>query len=225
MADSKLKLLSLHIPKTAGTSFFSTLEEVYGYQNVVRFDIKPHINKVLLNNELYTQPQLPKSYTVLHGHMPLDELYFTFPQANQYPIITWLRHPVERVISNYYYLENRLQHFIKDYTQHRAILDKMMRTLEEFASAEINRNKITKFIGQRDPEHFAFIGFVESYEKDLSLLSQHLQCKMQSFTHNQTERQFQQIPERIRRHIAALNEEDIAYYEMAKEYRSKIASL
>lgn len=62
-----IELISIHIPKTAGTSFYQTLKKQYSARKVVRVDIstvkKARINKVPIN-QAYVYPS-PK---VIHGH-------------------------------------------------------------------------------------------------------------------------------------------------------------
>lgn len=103
---SDLELLSLHIPKTAGVSFNYVLQSIYGRKSVASFDIKQA--GIEVNSKTYHSNILP-GFQVLHGHFIYEELITTFEIPKDIKKITWLRHPVKGVISNYYYLESLLK--------------------------------------------------------------------------------------------------------------------
>jgi len=216
---SSLQLLSLHIPKTAGTSFYSTLEESYGFSKVSRFDIKPNIQQVLLNHLPYVESVLPATFQVLHGHFAIEEMYRLFPAAQQYPIITWLRHPVERVVSNYFYLKERLQFFMKEHEQNRAMLDKMMKTIEEFAATPINQNRMSSFLQGKPLQEFHFVGIQEFYQEDLAYLGQLLQRNLVAFEVNKTAHKDPQLDLSVYQLIEHHNDADMALYQQALELR------
>ncbi len=218
---SSLQLLSLHIPKTAGTSFYSTLEESYGFSKVSRFDIKPNIDQILLNHLPYTESVLPSTFEVLHGHFAIDKMYSLFPASQQYPMITWLRHPVERVLSNYFYLKERLQFFMKEHEQNRAILDKMMKTIEEFAATPINQNRMSSFTAAKPLEDFLFVGIQEFYQEDLTYLGQLLKRHLVAFEVNKTAKKESQIDPSIIQMIEHYNAADMALYAQALELRKQ----
>ena len=137
-------VISLHIPKTAGTSFRNILKSIYSEKDVVRFDINER-NEVRLNENLYTGKSLP-SAKVIHGHFVCETLYDNFQIPDNVLLITWLRDPVARVISNYFYLEKRLKELLEEKKNNLNILSKMQRTLIEYARAEVNRNRQSKFL-------------------------------------------------------------------------------
>ena len=98
--QNKLILISLHIPKTAGTSFRNILKSVYGENQVVRFDIS-RMGVVRMNENVYQKSKLP-NVKVIHGHFTFQDLSGSFTLPETYKLITWMRDPVKRVISNYY---------------------------------------------------------------------------------------------------------------------------
>lgn len=219
---SNIQLISLHIPKTAGTSFYHSLQESYGFSQVARLDIKDNIQKILLNTKEYHSTSLPKEIDVFHGHFSVSSLYSKFPETKDVPIITWLRDPVQRVLSNYYYLQERLNFLVSQHGSHRAILDKMMRSLEEFAVAEINRNKMCKFIGSKPLDEFAFLGILEHYEQELIELSRLIGKRLTSIKVNVTENRQQKNylamqVSLIEKH----NQEDMELYKEALSIRNK----
>src|SRR5690606_33266366 len=122
-----LELLSLHIPKTAGTSFRNILKSVYGEDAVVRLDINKNL-LTRLNEELYESPAIPNA-RVLHGHYFYKNIHKRVEIPEEVKIITWLRDPVKRVISNFYYLESILVDILKEEQNNLNILSKIQRTL------------------------------------------------------------------------------------------------
>lgn len=84
-----------HIPKTSGTSFFTNLitanvpkEEIYQVRGLWR---------------LFSEG-LPKEKSVIVGHQPYGLHQFLPGQDVRY--ITWLREPVDRAVSFYYFVKN-----------------------------------------------------------------------------------------------------------------------
>jgi hypothetical protein len=215
------ELISIHIPKTAGTSFRNILKSVYGDREVVRFDISMR-GVVRLNEKPYAEKQLP-SAKVIHGHFSYEALKGRYGLPEGCPVITWLRDPVQRVASNYYYLESRLVDILQEEKHDLHILEKMQRTLPEFARAEINRNRMAKFLNGIDLRDLTFIGIQEQFETDLPLLAAKLKWPKvpEVLYHNVTsEKEVRQIPYDVAEEIRALNAEDVKLFEEAMVLRN-----
>ncbi|MEA3476693.1 MAG: sulfotransferase family 2 domain-containing protein [Bacteroidota bacterium] len=169
-----LKLVSLHIPKTAGTSFRNVLQEVYGRSHIARLDIRRNIE---LNKKAFTGKRLKPEIQVIHGHFSYQKLMDAFEIPAGTPIITWLREPASRVISNYYYLDMILHKELNEEKKGLNILAKMQKSLLEFAHSDINRNRMSKFLSGISPEELFFIGLTEHYNEDVERLAQLMQWK------------------------------------------------
>ncbi len=207
-----LELLSLHIPKTAGTSFRNILKSVYGEDAVVRLDIN---NKFItrLNEELYEATEIPNA-RVLHGHYFFENIQKRFSIPEEVKIITWLRDPVKRVISNYYYLESRLVEILNEEQKNLNILSKMQRSLMEYARDEVNRNRQSKFLQGATPEDFDFIGIQENFDDDLIEIAKVLNWKSipVSIHQNKTPTERPKLSLEILEEIKYLNSDDVAIY-------------
>lgn len=217
---NNIQLVSIHIPKTAGTSFRNTLKEVYGEKHVKRFDIG--VNKFQLEQVPFDLLELPKEIQVLHGHMQYNLLIEKINIAKEIPIITWLRDPVERVISNYKYLSKRLAEELDEEGKGLNILSKMQRTLMEYAHAELNQNRMSKFLSGLQPEDLFFIGITEHYSSDMKSLAKLLNWeRYQEHQHNITGRPKNDVTEEERAIIRKLNHLDVEWYEKAMELRKQ----
>ncbi len=81
LVNHKRKLVFIHIPKNAGTTFKSVLYSTHGDVEWER----PFTDE--------------KKYT----HSPLKSFYASFPESNDYKVITIIRNPYERAVSWYSY--------------------------------------------------------------------------------------------------------------------------
>lgn len=216
------ELISIHIPKTAGTSFRNILKSVYSDKEVVRFDISLR-GAVRMNEVPWEEKKLPPC-KVLHGHFSYEALVSKF-DVTECPVITWLRDPVQRVASNYYYLESRLQDILQEEKRNLHILEKMQRSLSEFAHAEINRNRQWKFLKGIPIQKLAFVGLVEHFEDDLPRLAKALGWKNKPdiLYHNVTAQENRIIPDALAEEIRSLNSLDEELYREAIEWRKQNA--
>lgn len=217
---SALRLISIHIPKTAGTSFRNTLCGVYGKDSVIRLDIGLDRDETRINEQIYTKSTLPDETQVVHGHFAypaLTERFLTDPST---PVITWLRHPVDRVVSNYFYLAKRLAEELREEEKGLHILSKLQRSLLEYAQQEQARNRMSKFLREMPLEKFRFVGFVEDYDNDLARLAASLDWRdYPVFKHNRTGKDTSTVSDDELQRIREWNMEDVALYERALQMK------
>jgi len=159
---------------------------------------------------------------VIHGHYSYPLLTRHFNVDPALPIITWLRDPVRRVVSNYHYLAKRLAEELKEEQRGLNILRKMQRTLLEFAQYEANQNRMSRFLEALTLEKMHFVGIVEQYDEDLKTLADRMEWhNYPVFHHNQTGKDTSSISDIERDIIRSLNQEDVALYEKALDLRAK----
>ncbi len=220
----EIELVSLHIPKTAGTSFRNILKSVYGDRAVVRLDINKR-GVTRLNQEIYTDPQ-PPSAKVLHGHFVYGDIVNRFELPEEYKKITWLRNPVQRVVSNYFYLDSILKTLLSEKRKNLNILNKMQRSLLEYAGDEINRNRQWKFLRGITLEEFDFVGIQEDFNEDLVEIAKVLNWpkQPQPIRQNKTPTERPPLDPEILRQIEKLNQADMDLYREALELRGKKVS-
>ena len=97
LVNNKRKLVFIHIPKNAGTTFKSVLYSTHGDVEWER----PFTDE--------------KKYT----HSPLKSFYASFPESNDYKVITIIRNPYDRAVSWYSYY--RTPTYYNRHPQMRAI--------------------------------------------------------------------------------------------------------
>jgi sulfotransferase famil protein len=214
-----IQLVSLHIPKTAGTSFRNILKDVYGKNRIVRFDVN-HQGNITLDEKPFNKARLSNKIEVIHGHFYFQDIQKTI-DIRDIPLITWLRNPIDRVISNYYYLESVLIDVLNEEKRAINIRSKLQKTLIEYARAEINRNRISKFLKGSTPGDFAFIGLQEYFNDDLLRLSGLLKWKgsFEGYKHNATPGKKEIVEPETRQEIEDLNRDDMEWYNMILQSR------
>ncbi len=217
--NSYPEIISLHIPKTAGTSFRNILKSIYGEDQVVWLDMETN-GVIRLNEKIYKEKKLP-NVKVVHGHFVYESLLKNFTLPDKYTLITWVRDPVKRVISNFYYLETRLKELLDEERNNLNIISKLQRTLIEYARAEINRNRQVKFLSGSKLEDYDFVGIYEFYESEITRLSTILKLEIvpEIIHHNKTPERNSHLSDDLLNEIRELNMEDVLLYEKALKIR------
>ena len=221
---NKIELVSIHIPKTAGTSFRNILKNVYGEKEVIRFDISNR-RGITIEEKVLKSKKLSKKIKVIHGHFTYRNLTKMVALSDNVPIITWLRDPIKRVISNYYYLEEKIIEGLEDVKNGLGILSKLQKTLIEYARVDDNCNRMSRFLKGIELEELAFVGIQEYFDEDLLYLSQllgiaNIESLKQNVTNN-PRRVFDEISKDTIEEIKELNLEDIELYEKGLSLRKK----
>lgn len=164
-------IYSIHIPKTAGTSFRRALEQRYGSRLALYYGPQDPKTTPLLkaatSRDLAARvAELPdRGFEVLHGHYQLKAVLPLIQDPSR-QVWTWLRDPVDRVMSQY------------DFFKERALeLDPLAKKVK---SGEVEFGKFERVRGVREVQtrylaggsisEFAFVGITERFELGLELL-------------------------------------------------------
>lgn len=201
-------LVSVHIPKTAGTSFGGILDALYG-------DAFSHrVGSRLWAEETRQDPALLAPGTrCVHGHFPAD-LFDAV--ADDRKLVTWIRHPVDRIVSNYF-------HFLRlpDHTNYRCrrIYEKNL-SVTQFAEIEGMRDEASCFTAGKRVDDFDFVGITEHFEASLRLFFEMFgiepRGQIPQANKNRSRRyRAHRISEAERDCILSLNQRDAAWYEEA----------
>lgn len=146
-------IISVHVPKCAGTSFKRILDRIYGAQVWLNYG-------AVFSRDEARAGTVPTGVKVIHGHFIADTFDGIIPERR---LLTWVRHPVERVVSNYY-------HFLRSPDMrdgccralHQQGLD-----LRGFADLEWMRNMTTRYLANKQVGDFEFVGITEKFGESI----------------------------------------------------------
>lgn len=217
-----LELISIHIPKTGGRSFYEILSQVYGSaldQRQSRKDFLPG----LINQHL--DDSLSSDIKVIHGHLTVEQANKVIIKFHP-KVVTWVRNPIDRIISNYYFFMKR----IRDGKAAEKQKKKINFSLIEYARLPSRRNKMVEILHGLPLEEFYFIGIFEQFENDIRELATKLGWpKPHKVPHindgsffkynNDCTTQYNDIDEQMRHEIASFNKFDIKLYKDIKKIR------
>lgn len=209
-----IELISVHIPKTAGTAFRHVLTDTYGLNGVLG-DYPP---------DQIHQPENPisKEIKVIHGHFEPSKYQDYFPKAKR---IVWLRHPLFRLISEYFFAKT-----INDHNNviHAQLLDRDLSILD-FAKIPQMKNFLSQKIKGMQLAEFDFVGIQEFYLQDLEEIKNIMGWnKFQPIIKNSNrypeyQKCLQEILDdaQLVDRLAKLNREDLELYREALQLRAK----
>ncbi len=162
---SFIKIFFAHVPKTAGTSFRNSLQDYYGEEHML-CDYGPKAIKTSTEIlDCYTAgfdrlPEILRDFdkTVISAHCHDTKLGLLgykkmFPSAH---LVTFLRDPVSRIVSEYYHFKNHLNY------EGRFI---------DFVRNPFFVNRQSKALGGVPLVSFHFIGLTEIYPESVNVFN------------------------------------------------------
>ena len=225
-------VIFVHIPKTAGTTLRYIIQYQYSPGAIYELYSPSETHPQRVENVKNLSESQKDKIKIVSGHLSFG-LHEVLTQPCTY--ITFLRDPVDRAISMYYYCKRRNES-LEDVT------------LEDFIQTPGRTNTMTKYIsGERlklqltDPskidnyqcssetlnlakrnlrERFEVIGFLERFDESLLLLKKQLGWKLPLYNkHNVSKTRLyrEEVSEKTIRLIENCNKLDIQLYEYAKE--------
>ncbi len=218
--EVKAKVISIHVPKTAGTTFKKILRQIYHPEEIF-FDY-PHRGD--LRHNMLTNPK--PGIKVIHGHFPSHKYDSKFPECRK---IIWLRDPIKRLISLYFFWKT-WQILVESDGENLAPVKESSLTFLEFAAKPEMQNIIkSKFVQEQKLTDFYFVGIQEFFSEDLHELKGMLNWSEYELETQNTN----PYPEyklllkevlsnqEIVNKISAINQEDIELYQEALSLREK----
>ena len=149
-------IVSLHLPKTAGSSLLAAYQARFG-ERVYDYNEAP---------ELFDRlgvAGLRARYDVIHGHFHIRDRADLLDGAR---LVTYLRDPVQRVISSYYFhMRPDTDNWLAPQIQAAGL------SLEDFARLPEQRNLQYRMLRPVPLERFDFIGLTERFEASIPALS------------------------------------------------------
>lgn len=168
-------LVSVHLPKTAGTSFSSALQSRYGARYLADYgDLPMHSARLqrhasAIAHALSLRGSVMADTDCIHGHF-LPAKFRMAGLRRRVGYLTWVRDPVERIASHYHFWR-------RDYDGSdplQPMRNRMLAedwSLERFALGPEFRNLYRQYLWRFDPSLFDFVGITEHYEDDLDRLA------------------------------------------------------
>lgn len=213
-----LEYISIHLPKTGGTSFAQFLSENFGddYFHYKRLNVpKPILEEGLEDISEY----IPTNKRIIHGHFKYSQIKKIHEQSNA-RIIFWMRHPVHRIISQYYFIQRNItidkKHHFKESIGEISLM--------EFAHDPRFINLYSKWLDGLDFDNLFFTGTLENFDQDLELLAEKMGFGVEKVYKENTNFEYKNkhnVSEEDMETIARLNDKDIALYERITGKKSR----
>lgn len=192
------KFVFIHIPRTAGGTINHILRKMYENDIVILL----HPGRKFLKKEYPKQGMIQtideiRGYSIISGHVPIAKIIDL-----KRPIITWLRHPVDRVISHFRWSFRK---------QKRLGID-----IIKFAEDDEMRNGMSYLTGG-DLSKFSFVGITENFDKDIKKMFDFLGVGIPRYINKHVSNKKIKIgvDEETRKIIEELNDEDMNLYDEA----------
>ncbi len=214
-------IVSVHIRKAAGSSFRAALKDYYGDSLLLDYGdqigssrVSSRIRRFKRKLAMHAaRDGIARKYKIIHGHFFADK-YRSLKAPLEYA--TFLRDPVERVLSNYYYLKRSADRAHGD----SVVIKKHQFTLEQYVAFPDARDVQAQFLSGLPLDRFAFVGLAEAYDESIKIFNQifaaDLAAAHNENTNPERARQYDvddSVVELIRQH----NRRDVELYEEAKE--------
>jgi hypothetical protein len=213
-----MPIISVHIPKTAGTAFGMLLSRKFGSRLLKDYADQP-LSHGWLPRLAGSAVQLPlapsrlRGFDAVHGHfLPLKYL------AARGDVVTWLREPAQRILSRY-------EHYRRDVAEGRALQRvpglRPGLGLAEFIEIPRFQDTYAKYFQGFPLRRVACFGFSEDMEEGLARMRRSLGLDLgPALTLNANPDmpgRHYDIPAALARRIARLNRRDYRLWHRARE--------
>lgn len=173
-------LISLHTAKAAGTSFRQILTAHYGTALYADYRDKPFNTPRPLRElkaERYRQWQSrwelvrfrQKGIRCIHGHF-LPYKYSRYLKKNEVYFVTWLREPLERLVSQYEHWQRTYRPGKSLPLQRKVVEEKW--DIERFLLAPELQNMYAQYLYRFPLQNFDFVGLTEFFAEDLRIFTE-----------------------------------------------------
>jgi hypothetical protein len=233
-----MDVLSVHVPKTAGSTFGNLLTAIYGRDRVYKdYDDYPMnpLSRCHVDPEGWRElaraqvGSIGPEFAAVHGHFAVEKYRGAFPEARR---IAWVRHPVAWVTSLYWFWKSarRDDPGTTNPLIHR-LLDEDL-SLVEFASDPSVRDRVSgTFLAGVEPGDVFFLGIQEQFDDEIRDLVRMMgwppiaagfENRNPGPCYGDRSRQIHE-DRRLRDQLIALNPGDMALYEEAIHLRARRA--
>lgn len=198
------RVVSVHFPKAAGSSLKFQFEQLLGDQVFLDYGSDPLIDASRESTEF------PSEKALVHGHF--HPAKYASTEAYR---LTFLRHPVDNLISIYYYWKGLAE---PGHALHARFLHERPSVLEFANYSGISTLMSETYFGHFDMRQFDFIGFYEDRSAGLQRVADDLGVPLLPEVHkNETsdtaERRELEADVSLRRQLTDRLAADVAFYE------------
>lgn len=218
-------IISLHLPKTAGTSFAATLEQHFGTRLLKDYTDLPintpehERNKAAIQASLCNAENDFSDIECIHGYF-LPIKYLLLANKRDLRFVTWMRNPVERVLSHYFFWKRTYDPRTAPPLRRKVIEEDW--SIERFCLGPEVRDLYWQFLWGFPIEYFDFIGVTEFYEDDLEFFArQYLQTPIEPIMLNVGDKGEggYRIDVSLRKKIESFHARDMDLYQRVLEKR------
>lgn len=213
-------LISVHLRKCGGTTLSTSLQSHFGTRLILDYgdevgsswpsSLKKRAesaHEVRLNHE-----NISTTFDAVHGHFD-PEKYSCLKRDRQ--LISFVREPVERVLSNYFYLKRTVA---REHPDHY-VVGKLGFTLEEYVKYPDAQNVQTRGLGRIPLDTYAFLGITEMLNDSILKLNTRLELNLSvgdgENVNPAADREYE-IPASMRDLIVRCNSRDVELYESVR---------
>jgi hypothetical protein len=219
-------LISVHIPKTGGSSFRTLLENYFKDRLLLDYADTPFEHNNFVRNteaiiKMFNQKDLTQ-YHCIHGHFLPIKYYF----LKEKTLVIWLREPTEMVVSLYYYIKRKIDPNKQKVKKH---IKDVNISLEDFCKIEHFHNIYAKYLWGMSLEKFDFVGITENYNNSLSLFEKIYNINLTNKfiveninpEKNSLDERYE-ISDKLRKQICDFNYKDVLIYQRAIELNKRL---
>ncbi|WP_264740339.1 sulfotransferase family protein [Cytobacillus firmus] len=220
--ETESLLIFLHIPKTGGTTLSTIISNQYKENEFKKTKLQ--------ELQKFTEEDLGRLKCIAgHGYFGVHEY---FNRSCSY--FTMVRDPVDRVLSNYYFIKRR-----KDHRDHNKLGNVSLKEfVRDFQDRTFN-HQTKRLSGPGVPSleaakenlerHFTIVGVTDEFDESLFLMKKEFNWSDISYEiKNSTENRpsIAEVPKDIINYIKEMNQLDIALYQwVKKKHQKKIQNL
>jgi len=202
-----MKIIYVHIPKTAGSTFSSMLEKGNKVKVSMGHRVKMYTHPKEWVNIKMSEQELYEQYNIVRGHFPYQRLHYL--KKHGWNLITWVRDPIERLISHY-------SVFMYGAKKIRPEVENIIRGMDIVEFGKFLNNFSTRFTGE-DPSIFDFIGTVEEFDKSVATFNEQFDCNLKFVQRYKVTKNKKEVSPKIREELKQHLLKDYEFYEKVVE--------